>query len=108
MKRFLKIFYNLVLWLIAIVALSISLFLMTKNIASDANNKTGTTILQLEKRISELEKTNKQLEEKIEYGQYSVENHIHRQYEKYPGRMDEYYFDRNSIRIKPNLQLGTK
>lgn len=101
MKRFLKVFFNLVLWFIAILALSTSLFLMTKNIESDANNKTGTTILQLEKRISELEKTNKQLEEEIEYAQYSVENHIHRQYEEYPGRMDEYYFDRNRIRVKP-------
>ncbi len=75
MKRFLKGFLKVMLCLTSISALCISLFVMT-NYNSDKVDvsKNGTSILELEKRVEELE-------EEIEDVRASFEKHIHTQYE---------------------------
>ena len=62
----------------------------------DSSEK-STNILEIEKRVDGLE-------EDIDDINFDINNHIHWQYEKYPTRSDEYYFERNRVRIKPKLK----
>ena len=103
MKSILKGFLSTILWIVAISALFISLFVMTNYNSGKADvSKNGARILEIEKKIEKLEERIEQLEENIEDLNYDIRNHIHWQYEKYPTRTDEYYFDRNRVRIKEN------
>ncbi len=107
-KRFFKGFLNTIytkktplLCLITILILCISVYIKI-NYDSDKIevSKNGTSILELEKRIAELEEQNIILKEELEEVRTGVENHRHTQYELIPyyqGKGNELQFERDTV-----------
>ncbi len=108
MKKFLKSFCRIMLWIVAIAALTLSLFLMTNYSRGEARiseNKASILeikekIVKLEEKITELEEKNKILEEQTKKIDHGLENHIHTQFvlePYYRGKGNEVQFKNDTV-----------
>lgn len=97
-KKCLKKFFHIVLWIIAILALSLS-FITTENI-NGGKISNESSFQKLEEKVVKLEEQYAMLEEELEEMRAGVENHIHTQYELIPyyqGKSEELQFEEATV-----------